>query len=119
MCIHAKYQWSAVNIALYINYGHGVRTHGVVLRSRIAYHFAQANRVVNSNAGIVPTASLQNIRTDSGLLGNNSQLHDYFLYHMGDGIRHLQTQMRTRVIEHVPNVTHDAKLRPIELSQYA
>ena len=123
MCIRAKYQWSAVNIARYINYAHNVQTYGVVSRSRIAYHFAEANRFVASNTGIVPTASLQNIRTDSGLLGDNSNLHDYFLYHMGDGVRHpptgRQAQMLTRVIEHVRNVTQDTNVRLSEASQYA
>ncbi|EFQ91175.1 hypothetical protein PTT_12040 [Pyrenophora teres f. teres 0-1] len=123
MCIRAMAQWTPINIARYINYAHDVQTHGAVSRSRIAYHCIEAARFLSSHPGIVPTASLQGISTDSGLLRENGRLHDYFLYHMGDGVRYpptgRQAQMLTRVIDHVRNVTQDRNVRLSQALAYA
>jgi hypothetical protein len=50
-------------------------------------------------------------------------LHDYFLYHLGDGVVHYPTgrnaQLITRCILHVRNVSHDMNVRISEIVQYA
>ncbi|RMZ69998.1 hypothetical protein GMOD_00000026 [Pyrenophora seminiperda CCB06] len=123
MCIRARQSWSPINITRYINYAHDVTTFRVISRSRITYQFREASRFAILNPHIFPTASLGTISTESGIVGENRILHDYFLYHMGDGVRHpptgRQAQMLTRVIEHVRNVTQDRNVRLSEASQYA
>jgi hypothetical protein len=57
---------------------------------------------------------------DSGLKGFDNIVHDYPIYHLGDGVVRpptgRQAQMLTRVIHHVHTVTRD---RNITLSQAA
>ncbi|RAR11781.1 hypothetical protein DDE83_004378 [Stemphylium lycopersici] len=104
MCFRASKHWSPMMIARYI----------------IAYQFASMDAFAKKHAGLRPTASLQSNSTESGLKAPNNNLHDYFLFHMGDGVVRPPTgrgaQMLTRVIEHIRNVTGD---RNVQLSQAA
>ncbi|KAI4649381.1 hypothetical protein J4E93_003699 [Alternaria ventricosa] len=50
-------------------------------------------------------------------------LHDYFLYHLGDGVVHYpagrNAQLMTRCVWHVRNVSHDMDVKMSEIVQYA
>lgn len=50
-------------------------------------------------------------------------LHDYFLYHLGDGIVNYPTgrdaQLLTYCVQHARNVSHDMNVRISEIVQYA
>jgi hypothetical protein len=60
---------------------------------------------------------------ESGLVGENSVPHDYYLYAMGDGVvQHPQgraAQMLTRVIRHVREVTQDRNVLLSQAAAYA
>ncbi|KAI4958176.1 hypothetical protein J4E86_003772 [Alternaria arbusti] len=50
-------------------------------------------------------------------------LHDYFLYHLGDGVVHYpagrNAQLMTHCVWHVRNVSHDMDVKMSEIVQYA
>jgi hypothetical protein len=60
---------------------------------------------------------------DSGLKGEDSVVHDYPIYHLGDGVVRpptgRQAQMLTRVIHHVRNVTRDRNVTLSHAATYA
>ena len=105
------------------NYAHDVQTDAIVSRSKIAYQVASMNAFTKKHPGLLPTASLQSNSTESGLKAPNNKLHDYFLFHMGDGVvrppTDRQAQMLTRVIEHVRTVTGDRNVRLSQAATYA
>ncbi|KAF2818825.1 hypothetical protein CC86DRAFT_413479 [Ophiobolus disseminans] len=63
------------------------------------------------------------IDMESGLKGDNCEVHDFYLFAMGENVVHHLTgraaQMLTRVIQHVVNVTGDRNVRLSEATQYA
>ncbi|KAH8632392.1 hypothetical protein IG631_14075 [Alternaria alternata] len=107
----------------FTNYAHDLQTPGIFGRSKIGHHFAKAKNWGESHPGYVITASLRHTSTDSGARGSNKDLHDYFLYSMGDGVvrrpRGRNAQMLTRVIEHVRGVTNDRNVRLSQAATYA
>ncbi|CAN9347076.1 unnamed protein product [Alternaria alternata] len=123
MCLRASKHWQPMHIARYINYAHDLQTPGIFGRSKIGHHFAKAKKWGESRPGHVPTASLRHTSTDSGARGSSKDLHDYFLYSMGDGVvrppRGRKAQMLTLVIEHVRGVTNDRNVRLSQAATYA
>ncbi|RYO69480.1 hypothetical protein AA0113_g4057 [Alternaria arborescens] len=107
----------------FTNYAHDLQTPGIFGRSKIGHHFAKAKNWGESHPGHVPTASLRHTSTDSGVRGSSKDLHDYFLYSMGDGVvrppRGRKAQMLTLVIEHVRGVTNDRNVRLSQAATYA
>ncbi|RYO26037.1 hypothetical protein AA0111_g8402 [Alternaria arborescens] len=107
----------------FTNYAHDLQTPGIFGRSKIGHHFAKAKNWGESHPGHVPTASLRHTSTDSGARGSSKDLHDYFLYSMGDGVvrppRGRKAQMLTLVIEHVRGITNDRNVRLSQAATYA
>ncbi|KAH7084323.1 hypothetical protein FB567DRAFT_445930 [Paraphoma chrysanthemicola] len=124
MCSRTKTRWTATQCIYYVVQAHNLQTIGAYERTRLQHQFnACANNFERRHPNHQLTSSLRNCSTESGLTGENTVLHDYYLYAMGDGVaRHPNgraAQMLTRVIRHVRQVTQDRNVRLSEAAAYA
>ncbi|KAH7072024.1 hypothetical protein BKA63DRAFT_577664, partial [Paraphoma chrysanthemicola] len=124
MCSRTKKRWTATECVYYVVQAHDLQTEGAYERTRLQHQFnACAQNFERHHPNHQPTSSLRNCSTESGLTGENTVLHDYYLYAMGDGVaRHPNgraAQMLTRAIRHVRQVTQDRNVRLSEAAAYA
>jgi hypothetical protein len=93
-------------------------------RGALQKHYENCNKYWEPyHPNHVPVASMQNIDMDSGLTGEDREVHDFFLHAMGANVvnhpKGRSAQMLTRVILHVLTVTRDRNVRLSEAAQYA
>ncbi|KAF2034141.1 hypothetical protein EK21DRAFT_108184 [Setomelanomma holmii] len=124
MCSRIRRHWTASDVVYYVTQAHNLQVDHSYERTKLQHQIRACKETFERNRpGHRQTASLRTCSTESGLVGENSVLHDYYLHAMGDGVaNHPQgraAQMLTRVIQHVRQHTKDRNVLLSQAADYA
>ncbi|OAL02935.1 hypothetical protein IQ06DRAFT_217416 [Phaeosphaeriaceae sp. SRC1lsM3a] len=122
LCSRTKASWTAQECVHYVYWCLDLRESATYGRTTVQKQFAKCKEWEELNPGLVHTASMSSLRTDSNLSGADATTHDFFLHAMGKNVaNHPEGKgehILTRVIRHVLDAG-DENVRLSDAARYA
>lgn len=122
LCSRTKASWTAQECVHYVYWCLDLTESATYGRTTVQKQFAKCKEWEELNPGLVHTASMSSLRTDSNLSGADATTHDFFLHAMGKNVvNHPEGKgehILTRVIRHVLDAG-DENVRLSDAARYA